>query len=243
MADPREPWSEDAQPPVAQRSGGIDVSGGEVRVGRDVAGRDIVHIGYSPAFVQRLILLMGLLSFATALCVAFSGALFFGGAALIALSRPVQSSQTAAAEMQRKLLVLEQLPPGQPFALTFTEDEISSYMRFVVGPQIGLTDARVRLLEPGRFVVGGQWAGLGDLPIAVTLRLSGGDTPLQAEGAAVRLLSVGDSTFGWVAVPLSLTQPFVDQFNEWFFREASLQSVTPVSGVGQAAWRVTGVAQ
>ena len=121
---PTPPAGPEAERPAA---GGVQVEGRQVSVGGDVAGRDIVrttYVGFSPQAVQRLLITVGVLVFLTAACF-FSGGILVGGVAIAALDRQVGSSTQAADRMQAKLEQVRQLPSGQAFRLTFTEDEIS----------------------------------------------------------------------------------------------------------------------
>jgi hypothetical protein len=206
----------------------------------DDFGRQGTRGGFSAAEVQRLIITVGVLVFVTAACF-FSGGVVVGGAAIAALNKPVASSPAKADVMESKLQEMSNLPPGESFALSFTEDEISSYFRFKVAPQIGINDGKIRLLdEPGQFVLGGQWQALGNLRVAATFRLEAGDKPMQLESAAVQVLDVGNSTFGWVAVPTPLLQPLTDQINGMITSRAQVEKVTPK---WNGAWTVSGVKQ
>src|SRR5262245_5155242 len=135
----------------------------DVNVSGDIAGRDVVknttntttntttNVGFSIDAVQRLVIAVGLMVFITAACF-FSGGVAVGGVALAALNKQVGSSPDAAVSMQSKLSQIRALGPGVPFQFTFSEDEISSYLRFIAGPPMGVSDGKVRLLEPGKLV-------------------------------------------------------------------------------------------
>ncbi len=242
----------DEKPPP--RSGGVNVEGGgDVNVGGDVAGRDVVkatttNVGFGPKDVQRLIITVAVLVFVTAGCF-FTGGLAVSGVAFAALQRPVTSTNVAAAaRFASALSDLHALPPGQPFILNFTEEEISSYFRLQLAPQNGVTDGKVRLLdEPGKLVIGGQWSKLGNLRFAATFALP--DTPgvpLRLTAAAVQILSLGkwgeSGTFGWVFVPTQLLQPLADNLNA-LFGNVQLSGVEATAAQPFPAWAVSGVAR
>src|SRR5688572_15807355 len=176
---PPEPEADETYPGVKIRSRR------DVNVDGDLAGRDIVknttttttHVGFGIDAVQRLVIAVGLMVFITAACF-FSGGVAVGGVALAALKKNVGSSLEAANSMQAKLDEIRALGPGIPFQFTFSEDEISSYLRFIAGPPMGVTDGKVRLLEPGKLVMGGQADQLGGLPFAATFEVQY-DTPGQ----------------------------------------------------------------
>lgn len=244
MTQPPTPQPDEVAPRTGEQSGGVDVSGGQVRSGRDIAGRDIVT-GYSAEAVQRLIVTVGALVFVTAFCF-FSGGLIVGIGALQALGKPVRSSEAAALSMQNKLNAIARLPSDTRFTVPFTEDEISSYVRFIAGPPLGLNDGKVRLLEPpGRLIVAGEWKALNNLPVAATFRLGPGDKPLRLESAAAQVLPTGDSPFGWVAVPNAVVEPTVGQIDERLFSNVRIETVrggiAVTGGVRQPEWSLTGV--
>jgi hypothetical protein len=241
-------------PPPLQVSGtvGGDVAGRDVNkelnAGRDIVGRDVVttttttNVGFSPAAVQRLVISVGVLVFVTAACF-FSGGVVVGGAALVALDRPVNSnSEAAARRFAEKLQALQALPAGQAFKFTFTEEEISSYFRLIIAPTLPgeISNGKVRLLDNGELVVGGQAGFLRDANFAATFAWQDvPGAPLRLKGAAVRLLP-GESAFGWVAVPGVVLQPVTGQINSLF---GGVQFTSVVDGhLGpQPAWQVEGV--
>jgi hypothetical protein len=244
----------DEKPPP--RSGGVNVEGGgDVNVGGDVVGRDVVkttttNVGFGPKDVQRLVITVAVLVFVTAGCF-FTGGLAVGGVAFVALQRPVTSDNVPAADrFESALSDLRALSPGQPFVLNFTEEEISSYFRLRFSPQSGVTDGKVRLLaEPGQLVVGGRASDLGNLRFAATFGLQ--DTPgapLHLTAAAVQILPLGtwgeSGAFGWVPVPTQLLQPLADRLNN-LFGNVQLSSVEATASLPDhpPAWAVSGVAR
>ena len=203
--------------PAIGRSGGIDLrAGDDVNITGDVAGRDITqvtNVGMPPEAVRRLVITVGVLVFVTAACF-FTGGIFLGGKVFAALDRQVESRPEAAASMQTKLAALQNAPPGQTVPLQFGEDELSSYVRYIFGDKIGFSPdtGKARLIEPGIIAVSGQLASLGNLPIVVTLSLQNDpNQQLRVESAAVRLVTIPNSTFGWVAVPTGLVASFTDR--------------------------------
>ena len=246
---------EDTQPrlrPVPITVGGSvggDVAGRDVvkttTAGRDVVGGDVVtttattHVGFSAEAVQRLLITVGALVFVTAFCF-FSSGFVLGGAALVALDRPVGSSQDAAGSFAAGLAALQNLAPGETATFTFTEDEISSYFRFVVAPSLGglnVSDGRVRLLDDGRLVVGGQAGALGGVNFAATFEVTDAiGRPLDLQAAAVRLLPTRGTAFGWVLVPTAALGG-VEQSLNALFGNIQILRLTP-SANGQA-WTVT----
>jgi hypothetical protein len=235
MRDNSTPNHIDAPLNNGEQSGGVAIDGQQVSVGRDVAGRDIVttttvtHTGLGAAEVQRLMITVGVLVFVTAACF-FSGGVAVGGVAIAALNRPVPKSDEMAIAMRNKLDQVADLSSGQSLELAFTEAELCSYVWRDLGPQIGLKDAEARLLGSGRFVISGRWSGLGNSRIAATFRLQEGDTPIRLESAAMQVLPLGDSSFGWVAIPPQALQPVQDRLN----RELGHVELGPVSSYLQS---------
>jgi len=257
---------EPTQPPKSRASldvnvqGQRDVSVGDVAgrdvvkttttAGRDVVGRDVVsttNVGFSATAVQRLLLTVGALVFATAACF-FSGGLALGAGVFVALNRPVTSDNPVAAQsFAIKLALLKALGPGQPFSFPFTEEEISSYFRQIIAPQIGVLDGKVRLLdEPGKLVVAGQATQFGNLPFAATFELR--DTPgesLHLTGVVVQIIPLKDkegksSSFGWVVLPSFLFQGLAGDLNS-LFGNVQLSTVAETATAPNPAWVVDGV--
>lgn len=204
-------------PAVPNVSGGIDLHpGGEVNITGDVAGRDVTkvtNVGMQPEAVRRLVITVAAMVFATAACF-FTGGIFVGSKVFAALDRNVNSRQEAADSMQAKLEVVQNAQPGQTVPLIFGEDELSSYVRYVLGDHLGFSpdSGRARFVEPGLIAVAGNLKSLGNLPVVVTFKLQNDpNQQLEVESAAVRLVSVPNSNFGWVAVPTGLVSSLTNQ--------------------------------
>jgi len=218
---------------IQSTSGGVNVGADDVAIGGSVVGRDqitsvgddliqgnvtnVTNVGLSPQAVQRLIITVGLVVFVTAACF-FAGGIFVGANVFSALNRSVGSSQAAAASFEQKLNTIAQLQPGDTYQLRFTEDELSSYLKFTLGPQIGLNNARARVLANGQFVVYGRYADLGGLPIMlVGSPQPGSDQLFDVTQASAQIVPVDSgeantvSNVGWVPVPTALVQPVVDR--------------------------------
>lgn len=198
-------------------------SSGDVNVGGDVVGGDLVkntttsnvtNVGFSEKAVQRLLLMVGAMVFVTAACF-FTGGLAIGFAAFPALAKTVGSSESAAQNFQQKLAQVQALPAGQPAQINFTEDEISSYVKFIIGPQLGFVagSGRARFVDDTSLVIAGQLMDANNLPVAATFQLSNEPgQPLKLTGAAAQLIDT-NSAFGWVAVPTGMLQPVQDRMN------------------------------
>lgn len=220
---------------VQSTSGGVDISSQQTTIGGDLAGRDIVkattigddliqgnvtnvtNVGLSLPAVQRLLITVSLVVFVTAACF-FAGGIAVGASVFTALNRPVNSTQTAADAFAQKMETVAQLQPGETYPLRFTEDELSSYLRFTLGPQMGLSNARVRVLGNGQFVVYGRYADLGGLPVMlVGGPQAGNDQLFHIDQSSAQIVPVESgqpdtvSAIGWVPVPTSLMQPLVDK--------------------------------
>jgi hypothetical protein len=221
---PEKPTPEDAS------RGGIDIHGGDVRAARDIVAGDVnvagdsisgqtvsVQQGFSANQVQRLVLIVGGLVFVTAACFFIFGAI--SAAALVnTLNRPLTSSDAAAASMQNKIDAMNALQPGQEFQVVFTEDEISSYFRFVVGPAIGISDGKARLTgDPGKIAIGGNLDSAGGLPFIGELTVTNTDVPFSLTGAWVKILPTPEGvSFGWVPVT-PLAQNLSNRLNALLF--------------------------
>jgi hypothetical protein len=225
---------------------GGDVAGGDLHktttAGRDVVGGDVVsttNVGFSVEAVQRLLFTVGALVFVTAFCF-FSSGFVLGGVALAALDQDVASSPDAATRFANQLAALQNLQPGETATFSFTEDEISSYFRFVVAPRMGALDianGKVRLLDNGRLVVGGQAGALGGVEFAATFAVT--DTPgqpLDLNAAAVKLLPTRGTPFGWVLVPTLALGNVEETLNALFGNVQILDTAANDAGDG---WTVS----
>lgn len=221
--------------------GGIDIRGGDVRAGRDIVAGDVniagdsitgqtvtVQRGYSASEVQRLVLIVGALVFVTGAAFFIFGALS-AAAVLAALDRPLPngSSEQAAVRMQQRIQALNQLQPGDRFRLTFTEQELSSYFRFVLGPQVGVSEGKARFMDtPGQIAIGGNLDNLNGRPFAAELDVTTGAVPFELRGAWLKAVPTpGGVTFGWVPVT-PLAQDLSQRINSLLFGKVHFTQVT-----------------
>lgn len=215
--------SESHEPSDTQSvSGGVTVQpGGDANVGGDVVGRDkilkttttVTNVGMPPEAVRRLVISVGTLVFVTAFCF-FSGGAVVGFTVLQAFARPLPSTMAAAQDFQAGLNQVQALPPGQAFRWAYLETDLSSYMHFILGPQIGF-DARARFLSGDEVAFQGAWSGMLGLPVTVVTRMETDSPQLyHTVSAAVQILPLPNSNFGWVALPISAVQPLVDAINQ-----------------------------
>ena len=235
-------------PPPEETRPNVNVSAGrDVNVGTFVGGNQVTttNVGLGAAAVQRLVITVGVMVFVTAACF-FSGGVALGFGAFAALNKSVNSDNpAAAARFETNIQNLRDLPAGQPFAFGFTEEEISSYFRLIVAPQIGVADGKVRLLgDTGTLVVGGRATDLNGLRFAAAFQWQ--DTPgapLALKAAAMQILPTGNAPFGWVALPPSLLEPIANQINA-IFGNVTLTSVKDQSLSPDApAWAIEGTSR
>ncbi len=237
--------------------GGIDIHGGDVRAGRDIVAGDVniagnsisgqtvvVNQGFSPADVQKLVLIVSAVIIATAALFFVIGAV--AAAPLVAaLNRPVDSSDAAAFSMQNKLRQMNNLPSGQSFIVGFSEDEISSYFRFLLGPEIGVSDGKGRLLEtPGQIVFGGNLENFGGLPFMAVVNVTTEAVPLQLESAWLKVIPTpAGVNFGWIPVT-PFAQNLSDQISQALFWQVRFNEIRelPATG-GDAQLILSGVAK
>ena len=209
------------------------------QIGVEIDGNvGTVTTGFSAQAVQRLVITIGVLVFVTAACF-FSGGIVIGIGAFAALNRPVATSPQQAADVQRNMIEVSALKPGQRKTEVLSESALNSYVNRIVGPQAGLSNARARMLdEPGRILIAGNWSRLNNVPVALTFKLGSGDEPLELESAAAQLLPLGNAPFGWVAIPNALVEPTVRQLEGRFFTGARVESVRAVSNANERTWAV-----
>lgn len=245
-------------PDSSERSGGVDVSGRDIVnseiAGRDIAERDIVGrdvvttnvSGFGAREVTRIVIIVAAIVFVTAACF-FSGGIVLGAAVFVAFSRPVNTTPQLAQNMQDEMNQVANTPPGQEFALNVSEEEINSYFHYIAGPQYDVTDGQVRLLtETNQVALKGKWSQL-NVPFIAVFNTTPGDQPLQLQSAAVQILPLGDSTFGWVPVPTQILQPLAGQINDSLFKVATFKTIAPApappgpKGPSSNMWRVIGI--
>jgi hypothetical protein len=239
-------------PPRDKRSGGVEISGGQMQVGGDVAGRDVVKVtqtGLGALAVQRLVITIGGLVLAVGFCFLTTAACFFSGGVVLsaavftALNRPVETSPEAAQRLEQRLKDLNALSSGQTFSTTTTEIESSSYLHFILGPQIGVSEPKVRYIQAGQIVVSGRWTGLGNVPFVAAFRIGAGASPMDFEWMAVQVLQNPNSNFGWVAVPSIFVQSQATQVMSSALGQLKLETITDVTPAGASVprvWQVTG---
>ena len=210
---------EPREPTLTNVSGGANLQAADdINVGGDVVGRDkvtqttITNVGMSPEAVRRLVITVGGLVFATAFFFFAFGAIT-AAAALSAFNRELPSSPQAAADFQHQLQIIDAAAPGKTFNWQFEENDLSSYLRFTLGPQIGF-DGRARFLSSQQTSFKGAWSGVGNLPVMVITTIQTDSTELyKTDRAYVQILPLGDN-LGWVPVPASTVQPLIDQINQ-----------------------------
>lgn len=205
-------------PPLQNVSGGANVQAdGDVNVGGDVVGRDkitrttVTNVGMTPDAVRRLVITVGGLVFVTAFCFFAFGAIT-AAAALSAFAHPLPSNETAATDFQRQLQIIDAASPGQAFQWQFEENDLSSYLRFTLGPSIGF-DGRARFMSSQQTVFKGPWVGVNNLPVMVVTTIQTNSAELyHTDRAYVQILPLGDN-LGWVPVSANTVQPLIDQIN------------------------------
>jgi hypothetical protein len=219
---------------------GRDIAGRDI-AGRDIAGGDIVTVGFSQQAVTRLVLIVGMLVFVTAACF-FSGGIALGAGVFAALNRPVETSPEAALSMQSKLQQIQSLPSNQPFSVVFSEPEMNSYFHYVLGPQIGVSDGKLRFLPDEQLAISGQVEDLGGRQAAAVLDVQEetGQT-LSLSAAAVKVVGSQNSRFGWVAVPTPLLAPLQERINQNLTGNYEITAVESVQNPNQNEWMVQGV--
>ncbi len=236
-----------ADEPAEKGEGGVEIRGhADVSVGGDLAGRDIVktsttNVGFSASAVQRLLITVGAIVFVTAACF-FVGGAVVGGAVIAALNKFVPVSAQAADSMQVKLNALQSLPPGAPFQQTFSEEELNSYWQLIAAPQVGIAPGtgKVRLLGDNKVLVAGRVGTVGNLMVAAvfTPQLNRPGQAFRLDSAAVRVLPLGNSSFGWVPLPAGVLRPLADNVNRLF---SPTLEFTQVHGSAPAGLTVGGV--
>ena len=216
-----------------QGSGGVG-AGRDVTAGRDIAGGDIVtsttQVGFSERAVLRLVIVVGVLVFITAACF-FSGGIAVGAGAFAAINQEVNSSLPVAQSVQITLQKIEALPEGQNFRVEFTERQLSSYFKFILAPELGIEDGKLRVISADQIAIAGSTDILGQRRFVATFSINPESAePLQLQNAAVQVVDAGPSSFGWVAVPTLLLGPVEDRINQRLVGNFQITAVSELLG-------------
>lgn len=229
-------------PSPTERRGGVGIEGGEVHAGRDIVGGDVVTLqrtGFSAQEVQRIILVVGILVFATAACFFVLGATV-SVTVLATLNRPIvgESDPKKAELMQSKLDQIQALGQGDSFQAQFTEDEVSSYFRFILGRDLGIGEGKVRFMDqPGQLAIGGKLNQLGGVEFAAQLNLVKGRAhPVEISAAWIKVLPTQGTGFGWIPVT-PLAKNLEDQLNARLLGRVWLTQVTQIGAQGAEVGR------
>lgn len=223
-------------------------AGDDVTVGGDVVAGDkttTTNVGFSAAQVQRLLITVGGLVALTAACF-FSGGLAVGVVAFNALNRDVGSSPEAAQRFSTSLTQIQNLPIGQSFEFRFSDEELSSWVKFVAGSQIGFAPGtgRARIISADEIVIAGELAAANNLPVIATLKFTTDPTrPIQIQSASAKFLRVGEPTdmFGYVVVPPAFLGDTEQRINQ-LIGGVRVTDTTDISAeVGAPALSVEGV--
>lgn len=225
-------------------------AGDDVTVGGDVVAGDkatttTTHVGFSAAQVQRLLITVGGLVALTAILF-FSGGLAVGFVAFNALNRPVGSSSEAAQRFDTSVAQIQNLSPGQPFEFRFSDEELSSWVKFVAGPQLGFAPGtgRARIISADEFVIAGQLAAANNLPVIATLKFTTDPArPIQIQSASAKFLRVGEPTdmFGYIVVPAGFLGDTEQRINQLLGGVQVTETTDISTEVGAPALSVEGV--
>jgi hypothetical protein len=223
-------------------------AGDDVTVGGDVVAGDkttTTNVGFSAAQVQRLLITVGGLVALTAACF-FSGGLAVGFVAFNALNTQVGSSQEAAQRFSNSITQIQSLSPGQSFEFRFSDEELSSWVRFIAGPQIGFAPdtGRARIISADEIVIAGQLASADNLPVVATLKFTTDPArPIQIQSAAAKFLRIGGpaDSFGYVVVPPAFLGDTEQRINQLLGNVRITDTTDITSQVGAPALSVEGV--
>lgn len=241
MQEPNSP--KQSTPPPTQSS--VEINDSDVRAGRDIVGGNVnvagdsisgqnvnVQRGFSASDVQRLVIIVGALVFVTAAFFFALGAI--ASAAIVStLQRDLPSgSQVQAAQtMQSKIDQLNSLESGQRFQVQFTEEEVSSYFRFIAGPQLGISNGKVRFMEEaGQIAIGGNVDAMGGIPFAAEVNVTTEEMPLQLQAAWLKLLPTPQgSSIGYFPVT-AFAHDFEQSLNRKLFGRVQFTQVAQTGG-------------
>lgn len=226
----------------SQVSAGGDIVGGNVNVAGDsIRGQTVtVQRGFAATDVQKLVLTVGGLVFVTAACFFLFGAVSVA-AFINVLNRPVESSPEAALSMRNKLNQMEALAPGDEFRVVFSEDEISSYFRFLAGPQLGISNGKARLMDnPGQIALGGNLDNAGGLPMTAEMYVTTNEAPLELKEVWIKIIPTPEGVnFGWIPVT-AFTRDLNAQINAALFGTVQFTQIAQTGG-GTGAQPAVGI--
>lgn len=154
---------------------------------------------------------VGALAILLLLC-GFSGGLLAGRFVSVTLN-PVPVIPQVGEQAASELASLQLLRPGDEKALTYNNVRATSLAHvLLVSPESPVSEIHVQFLDGGDVALNLRLRALGNRRVVIGLGLVtiNGRLVLRPRTAALDLLNLGGTTFGWVPIPLNVVSYFTD---------------------------------
>jgi hypothetical protein len=164
-----------------------------------------------PERALRLGITVGALAVLVLLLV-FSGGLIAGRFIRLTFE-PIAGTPAAAQSAVDQILAAAEAPSGSPVSVAFTDLEATSLANAVLSdPAAPLSEVQLRFTGPAEAVVRARLASEGnrEFVAAYTIAVVEGRLILRPEAAAMNMLGLPGSEFGWIALPVGFLQPATD---------------------------------
>ncbi len=137
------------------------------------------------------------------------------GQVVIRIANQQFTPQSAGISFARAMQILDNLPPGTPFALQLDNVQATTIADEVIKARPGapVRDPHVRFLANGQITANVRVGQLGDrrAVLAYTVRTEGGRIVITPASAWVNLVEIPNTTFGWFPLP----KPALDEATRW----------------------------
>jgi hypothetical protein len=162
---------------------------------------------------------LGVLVILLLLC-GFSGGLLASKFVAITVN-PVPTNPGAGSAAIQELNSLQALPPGHVTRLAYDNVKATSLANaLLIGPNSPITEIHIQFLDGGDVAVNARLKALGNRRVVVGFEVHtlNGRVVLVPKAAAIDILGLQGTTFGWVPVPVA----FVSSFFTWLQQQLDL---------------------
>ena len=154
---------------------------------------------------------IGILAVLLLLC-GFSGGLLASRFVAITLS-PIPVNEIVGARAAAELQAFQAVPAGSLVQITYDNVKATSLAdRLLVSNSSPISEIHIQFLEDGDIGLNVRLRALGNRRVVIGLGVStqNGRLVLRPIAVALNVLELEGSTFGWVYVPTSLVNPFIE---------------------------------
>ncbi|HEY3341911.1 MAG TPA: hypothetical protein VGK81_07825 [Anaerolineae bacterium] len=171
-------------------------------------GKSLLNL--PPDRALRLGIMVGVVLVLVLLC-GFSGGILASNFVSVTL-KPVPVSPSAGAVAAGEIAALPRLEPGESVQLAYDDVKATSLAdNLLVRPDSPVSEVHVQFLQSGDIGMNVRVKALGNRRVVfgMEVRAENGRLILAPKSVAVNVLEIPGSTFGWIAVPTDLINPFI----------------------------------